>query len=143
MATQEQFAAVMQQHAQLLATVHQLAQMQQAQQAAAGTALPSGSEQAGLHSVRVSDLKHLKYTTFDGTPSKYDDWAFNLKRAIRLAESDACKLLLHVERATNEVPRDHMDALFEGLRMKNVSAEMYDLLCQACAADGIVLHTCG
>ena len=48
MATQEQFAAVMQQHAQLLATVHQLVQMQQAQQAAAGAAPPSGSEQAGF-----------------------------------------------------------------------------------------------
>ena len=45
---------------------------------------------------------------------------------------DAHKMLVHVERATDEFQEDVVDPQFEGLRMENVSAELYDLLCQAC-----------
>ena len=54
----------------LATTVQQLVQRQHAQQAAAGTAPPSYPEQAGLRSAKIFDLRHLKYTTFDGTPSR-------------------------------------------------------------------------
>ena len=47
---------------------------------------------------KVFDLRHLKYTIFDNTPWKYDDWAFSFKWAIRSANCDAYKLLTHVER---------------------------------------------
>ena len=127
MSMQEQFAALMQQQAQLTTTVQQLVQLQHAQQAAAGTASPSFPEQAGLWSAKIFDLRHLKYTTFDGTPSKYDDWAFSFERAIRSSNCDAYKMLVHVERATDEFREDVVDPQFEGLRMENVSAELYDM----------------
>ena len=137
MSMQEQFAALMQQQAQLTTTVQQLVQLQHAQQAAAGTASPSFPEQVGLRSAKIFDLRHLKYTTFDGTPSKYDDWAFSFKLATRSSNCDAYKMLVHVERATDEFREDVVDPQFEGLRMENVSAELYDLLCQACTGDAL------
>ena len=137
MSMQEQFAALMQQHAELTNKVQQLVQLQHAQQAAAGTASPSYPEQAGLRSAKIFDLRHLKYTTFDCTPSKYDDWAFSFKRAIRSSNCDAYKMLVHVERATDEFREDVVDPQFEGLRMESVSAELYDLLCQACTGDAL------
>ena len=79
----------------------------------------------------------MKYTTFDGTPSKCDDWAFSFERAIRSSNCDAYKMLVHVERATDEFREDVVDPQFEGLRMESVSAELYDLLCQACTGDAL------
>ena len=127
--------------AQLTTTIQQLVQLQHAQQAAAGTASPSYPEQAGLRSAKIFDLMHLKYTTFDGPPSKYDDGAFSLKRAIRSSNCDAWKMLVRVERATDEFQEDVVDPQFEGLRMENVSAELYDLL-SVLHGRRIVLHTC-
>ena len=46
-------------------------------------------------------------------------------------------MLVHVERATDEFREDVVDPQFEGLRMENVSAELYDLLCQACTEDAL------
>ena len=46
-------------------------------------------------------------------------------------------MLVHVERATGEFQEDVVDPQFEGLRMENVSAELYDLLCQACTEDAL------
>ena len=86
---------------------------------------------------RSSNLKHLKYTTFDGIPSKYDDWAFSFKRAIRSSNCDAYTMLVHVERATDEFQEDVVDPQFESLRMESVAAELYDLLCQACTEDAL------
>ena len=80
---------------------------------------------------------HLKYTTFDGTPSKCDDGAFSFKRAIRSSICDAYKMLVHVERATDEFQKDVVHPQFEGFRLENVSAELYDLLCQACTGDAL------
>ena len=57
---QEQFAALMQQQAQLTTTVQQLVQLQHAQQAAAGTASPSHPEQAAFHSARIFDYEALE-----------------------------------------------------------------------------------
>ena len=54
MSMQEQFAALMQQQAQLTTTVQQLVQLQHAQQAAAGTSYP---ELAGLRSAKIFDLR--------------------------------------------------------------------------------------
>ena len=102
-------------------TVQQLVQLQHAQQAAAGTVSPSNPEQAGLRSAKIFDLRHLKFTTFDGTPSKYDDWVFSFKRGFA-SNCDAHKMLVYVERATDEFRE-------EGQRMESVSAELYDLLC--------------
>ena len=42
-----------------------------------------------------------------------------------------------MERATDEFQEDIVDPQFEGLRMENVSAELYDLLCQACTGDAL------
>ena len=36
-------------------------------------------------------------------------------------------MLVHVERATDEFQEDVVDPQSEGLRMENVSAELYDL----------------
>ena len=94
----------MQQQAQLVATVQQVGEMQHAQQVAAGTALPSHPEQAGLRCAKNFDLRHLMYTTFDSTPSKYDDWAFSFKRAIRSSNCDACKMLVYEEARHERVP---------------------------------------
>ena len=124
----EQFAALMQQQAQLTTTVQQLVQLQHAQQAAAGT--PSYPEQAGLRSAKIFDFEALEVHDFRWP--KYDDWAFNFKRAIRSSNCDAYTMLVHVERATDEFQEDVVDPQFEGLRMESVSAELNDLLCQAC-----------
>ena len=37
--------------------------------------------------------------------------------------------------ATDEFQEDVVNPQFVGLRMENVSAELYDLLCQACTGD--------
>ena len=95
-------------------SVQQLVQMQHAQQAAAGTAPRSYPEQAGSRSAKIFDLRHSKYTTFDGTPSKHDDWVFSFKRAIRSSHCDAYKMLVHVERATDEFQEDVVDPQLEG-----------------------------
>ena len=71
------------------------------------------------------------------TPSKYDDWAFSFKRAIRSSNCDGYKMLVHVERATDEFRKDVVDPQLGGLRMESVSVELYDLLCQACTGDAL------
>ena len=89
----------MQQTSQLAATIHQLTQVHQAQQAQlAGGATDSspGPRQARSRNPKVFDGRYLKHKMFDGTPWKYDDRDF--KQAIRSANSDAYQLLIHVER---------------------------------------------
>ena len=49
-------------------------------------------------SSKVLEMRYLKYTIFEGVSSKYDDWAFSFKRAIRSVNCDAYDLLVHVER---------------------------------------------
>ena len=112
MTTQDQFAALMQQTAQLTAMVTQMVQLQQAQQASVGSAPSSRQEQAGLRTAKVFDLSHLKYTMFDNTPWKYDDWGCSFKRAILSANCDAYKLLTHVERESDDVGEYGMDEEF-------------------------------
>ena len=114
-----------------------MAQMQQAQQASPATAPASSTGPTGSRNTKIIDPRHLKFTTFDGTPSKYDDWAFSFKRAIRSANCEAYKLLTQVERETKEVNEDEMELEYCGLSMENTSAEMYDLLCQACTGDAL------
>ena len=63
MSMQEQFAALMQQQAQLTTTVQQLVQLQHAQQAAAGTASPSYPEQAGLRG--IAQCKDLRFEALE------------------------------------------------------------------------------
>ena len=50
---------------------------------------------------------------------------------MRSSNCDAYKMLVHVERATDEFQEGVVDPQFKNLRMENVSAELYDLLCQA------------
>ena len=91
---------------------------------------------------KIFDLRHLQHTTFDGTPSKYDDWAFSFKRAIRSSYCDAYKMLVHVERVTDEVQEDVVDPQFEGLRMENVTAGLYNVSCRGLHGRRIVLRSC-
>ena len=144
MTTQEQLAALMQQQMQqqshTLATVHQVTQqMQQMHQAGVGSAPSSCLELAGFGNAKVLDLRHLKYTIFDGTPSKYDDWTFRFQRAIRSASCDAHKLLTHVEREPDDVRYGRMTwtRTSKVFRMESVFTEMYDLLCQVCTGDAL------
>ena len=132
----------MQQQAQLTTTVQQLVHMHHAHPAAAGTAPPSYPEQAGSRSAKIFDCRHLKYTTFDGTPSKYDDWAFSFKRAIRSSNCDAYKMLIHVERATDEFQEGVVDPQFEGLRIENVFCRVVRFAVSGLDGYLIVLHTC-
>ena len=136
MATAEQFAALMQQTSQLATAVNQMAQLH-AQQTNVGTAPTSSTGPTRSRDTRIIDSRHLRYTVFDGTHSKYDDWAFSFKRAIRSASCEAYKLLACVERETVEVREDEMELEYEGVSMENISAELYDLLCQACTGDAL------
>ena len=92
MTTIDQLAAMAQQTVQqtnqFADAMHQVVQVHQPQMAGAAVETPT----------KVLDIRYLKYTTFEGVSSKYDDWAFSFKRAIRSVNCDACDLLVHVER---------------------------------------------
>ena len=103
MATQEQFAALMAQTSALTAAVAQMADFQQG-------AASKGSQKGGI----VIDARHLRLATFDGTSSRYDEWSFSFKRAIRSASCATYKLLAQVEVEPNEVQEDQMTDEFEG-----------------------------
>ena len=138
----EQFAALMQQQAQLTTTVQQLVQLQHAQQAAGGTASPSYPEQAGLRSAKIFDLRHFKYTTFGRTPSKYDDWAFSFKRAIRASTCDAYKMLVHVERANGRVSGGCRGSAVRSLADGKRFCRVVRFVVSGLHGGRIVLHTC-
>ena len=120
-----------------------MAQIQLAQQASVGSAPSSRQEQAGLRTAKVFDLRHLKYTIFDDTPRKYDDWAFSFKRAIRSANCDAYKLLTRVERETDDVVRvwhgRGVRRCAHGMRFRTDAR----LVVSSVHGRRIVLHSCG
>ena len=126
MATQEQFAALMAQTSALTAAVAQMADLQQG-------AASKGSPKGG----KVIDARHLRLATFDGTSSRYDEWSFSVKRAIRSASCATYKLLAQVEVEPAEVQEDQMTDEFEGLKTESISAEIYDLLCQSCSGEAL------
>ena len=126
----------------LTATVRQLVQMQHAQQAASRHRSSVISGAGGIAQCEDTfDLRHLKYTTFDGTP-------MTIGLSASTGPFDRQKVTHTLDDAytwsvpLDEFQEDIVDPQFEGLRMENVSAELYDLLCQDCTGGRIVLHTC-
>ena len=82
------------------------------------------------------DVRHIKIPTFDGLTSHFDDWAFAFKHTIRSVSRDAYDLLAKVE---NEVEVDEDDLNLErtDVDVHAHSAELYDIMCQACQGEAL------
>ena len=134
MATAEQINAMMAQLQQLTAAMFEQAQVQVQQTVGMAATLPV--DPAAGRNKKIIDPRFIKLPFFDGTPTKFDDWAFGFKRTIRAANRDVYDVLAKVELET-DVGEDRMDAEFQGLSTSGISAEMYDLLCQACSGEAM------
>ena len=133
MATPEMLNALLQQIGGLTAAL----QTQQAQQAAP-PAPGLGAERAPSMNKRLIDGRHLKIPVFDGEPRKFDDWAFAFKRTIRSVSREAFALLAKVEMESGEIDGGLLDVDVD-VDLHAYSAELYDILCQACTGEALSL----
>ena len=135
MASAEMLNALLQQIGGLTAAL----QSQQAQQAAAPQ-VPAfaGGGNMGTTSRRAIDSRHLKIPTFDGEASKFGDWAFALKRTLRSISRPAYSMLTKAETESGEIDEGLIDA-DEEADLHAYSAELYDILCQACTGEALSL----
>ena len=133
MATPEMLNALLQQIGGLTAAL----QTQQAQQAAP-PAPGLGAERAPSMNKRLIDGRHLKIPVFDGEPRKFDDWAFAFKRTIRSVSREAFALLAKVEMESGEIDEGLLDVDVD-VDLHAYSAELYDILCQACTGEALSL----
>ena len=133
MASPEMLNALLQQIGQLTAAL-QTQQSQGAMPSAPG--LGTGGAPPG--SRRLIDVKHLKVPFFDGEARKFDDWAFALKRTIRSISRPAFALLTQVENESGDIDEGLMDVDVQ-VDLHAYSAELYDILCQACTGEALSL----
>ena len=66
-----------------------------------------------------------------GAAAKFDDWAFVFKRTIRSVSREAYELIIRVENET-AVDEGDLDMEYVGIDVHAYSAELYDVMCQAC-----------
>ena len=123
MATPEQMNAVMAQLADLTRAMFAQAQ---AQQTAAEATINAPKKEGSSDRRKLIDSRFVKIAHFDGTPSKFDEWAFSVKRAIRSVNLNAYTLLSHVEKDT-DADEDTMDVEYDGMNVPTLSAELYDI----------------
>lgn len=143
MATADQMASLLNQLTTLTqalqATAHAQIQQGQQQQQPQQQHAPVAAQQIGAGR-KLIDVRHAKIPAFDGKPHGFDDWAFAFKRTIRSHSRAAYELMVDVE---NQVNVDETD--LDGASphdVHGVSAELYDVLCQACSSEGLqVLRT--
>jgi hypothetical protein len=130
MATPEQLNAMLQQMATMSQALLAAGAQQQAQQAR------PPDVPAGFPRRKLIDARHLKVPFFDGTPSKFDDWSFAFKRTIRSVNLDAYNALVLVEKETR-VDEGNLDLEMVNVDAETLSAELYDILCQACQGEAM------
>ena len=78
---------------------------------------------------RLLDTRFMKIQTFDGDATRFDDWSFAFKRAHRAADRMAFDLLEKAQRHLGDIDED-ID--FDEVNAAQYSAELFDILCQAC-----------
>ena len=120
----------MQQHAQLVAVVNRMAQIQQG---GVETATPSSSQHTGF--------AQCEGLSSEARPSKDDDCACRFKLSIRSANCDACKPLT-TQSARRTVKEDDMDTQFQGIRM-DCSCRHVRLVVSIVHGRSADVHTCG
>ena len=127
---------------QLNALITQLGMMAQAMQAQTQQAHQQQEQRPQYQgrSGRKIDTKHIKVPIFDGSAAKFDDWSFAFRRTIRSANRKAYDLLAQVETMT-VVDEEGLDLDMEGEWVQEdinaYSAELYDILCQACQGEAL------
>jgi hypothetical protein len=84
------------------------------------------------------DVKQLKIPSFDGEVGKFDDCAFALKRTIRSVSRTAYEMLTGMETLTDDINENSLDGEVE-YDLHGFSAELYDILCQACSGETLSL----
>lgn len=125
--------------AQLLQTLQQQAAQQPAAVAAAVAAAMReirGETREGHHKKKLVDVAKTQIPRFDGTNEKFDDWAFAFKRTIRSVSRTAYEMLVRVENET-KVDEEDLEIEFESEDVAGHSAEIYDVLCQACQGEAL------
>ena len=127
---------------QVNALITQLGMMPQAMQAQAQQAHQQQEQRPRheRHSGKKIDVRHIKVPSFDGSASKFDDWSFAFRRTIRSANRNAYDLLAVVENMTIIDEQDldlDMDGEWDQGDIDAYSAELYDILCQACQGEAL------
>ena len=112
--------------AQLLSAVQQSLGAQQATATSTAPASVGGS--------RLS-AKHFRSDAFSGDPSTWDDWSFAFKRCVRSLHKGTYQLMVEWEAKEDEV--DEATEITE--EMEQRSAELYDVLCQFCTGEALMV----
>ena len=105
---------------------------EQASRAQPQTTPPSAQHAAPSYRRRI-DAKNLRIQEFSGEPDKWADWAFAFKRTIRSMDTEVYKVMTDVESMNKDI--NEMEDL-DGEQDK-MSAELYDILCQACTGEAL------
>lgn len=97
---------------------------------------PQVQQGAGPTSRKNIEIKHVRVPGFEGLAAKFDDWAFAFKRTLRSVNRHAYDLLVRVENETS-VNEDDIDLEFDSVDVHGYSAELYDIMCQACQGEAL------
>ena len=99
-------------------------------------ALGKSQDRSGKGTRRVLDIKPGRLPELHGGHSEFDEWAFSFKRTIRATSVEAYKLMVKVE-SLSTVDEDEIDfdEEFQAVDVAAYSAELYDVLCQACRGE--------
>ena len=74
------------------------------------------------------DPKYMRVLEFDGAASKWSDWAFGFRRAVRSSSLAAFKIMEAVEKETSDFVESELDAMgvADGVDTDKLSGELYD-----------------
>ena len=79
--------------------------------------------------------KHVNVDKFSGEQEKWDEWSFALKRAIRSQNKRVYDALVAAEASVEDLAEEvDLDPA-----MEQRSGELYDILCQVCIGEALVL----
>jgi hypothetical protein len=98
-------------------------------------AAPPGLVEAKTDQSRIN-AKHMRAATFDGTKLAFDEWSFSFKRGIRSMNKRAYDMLVKFE--SKEKDNAESEEFLDDEDEKR-SAEIYDVLCQYCSGDALMI----
>jgi hypothetical protein len=84
---------------------------------------------------RRLETRHIRAEVFAGEGAKFDEWNFAFKRAVRSQNTAVFKYMSECETAKEDI--DEASELPRELELR--SAELYDILCQFCTGEALML----
>ena len=78
---------------------------------------------------------HIKADTFSGDMAKWDEWSFKIKRSINTMNQEVKQMMTVAE--TKEEDIDENILLPD--EVKRRSAELYDILCERCDGEALMI----